>query len=462
MNGPARVGVVGCGVISRQYADNARAFDEYEIVACADLDRERSDDPGARARARRADGRGARRGSHDRRRPQPDTTHRARRCHRVGARRRQARLHREAARHDGRRGERARGRGAAARSADRLRARHLPRWRVSGGASGDRRGGDRRTAVRERGDAARGPDDVASGSRHLLRRRRRPAPRHGPVLPDGARGAARAGSRRHRVCVHPDRGADDRDRPSNGRGLSGVDADAHHRGARARRRRDGGARQRASRRPSQYVCDLRIYGTDGDPRASRSELLRRRAADPPRPQRLGGRRATRPVDPQESRGLGLAEMVEAIDAERPHRASGELGRHIVAVARTILEAAATRLRRSGSTSPSTSRLRCPSRSTPRPRRDDRGARRTTEVPLLHEDGVAFRDRNRNGRLDPFEDPRGAGRRAGRRPARSHDARGEGRDDVPPGPRRRPRRASSSRSSARSRASRRPTSWAVAS
>ena len=27
------------------------------------------------------------------------------------------------------------------------------------------------------------------------------------------------------------------------------------------------------------------------------------------------------------------------------------------------------------------------------------------VPLLHEDGVAFRDRNRNGRLDPFEDPR---------------------------------------------------------
>ena len=27
------------------------------------------------------------------------------------------------------------------------------------------------------------------------------------------------------------------------------------------------------------------------------------------------------------------------------------------------------------------------------------------VPLLHEDGIAFRDRNRNGRLDPFEDRR---------------------------------------------------------
>jgi predicted dehydrogenase len=35
---PARVGVVGCGVISRQYAENAKAFDSFELVACADLD----------------------------------------------------------------------------------------------------------------------------------------------------------------------------------------------------------------------------------------------------------------------------------------------------------------------------------------------------------------------------------------------------------------------------------------
>ena len=34
-------------------------------------------------------------------------------------------------------------------------------------------------------------------------------------------------------------------------------------------------------------------------------------------------------------------MVEAIDARRPHRASGELGEHVVAVSRAILEAAAT-------------------------------------------------------------------------------------------------------------------------
>ncbi len=33
-----RVGVIGCGVISRAYAENATAFDSYEIVACADLD----------------------------------------------------------------------------------------------------------------------------------------------------------------------------------------------------------------------------------------------------------------------------------------------------------------------------------------------------------------------------------------------------------------------------------------
>jgi predicted dehydrogenase len=33
-----RVGIVGCGVISRHYAANAQAFDSFELVACADLD----------------------------------------------------------------------------------------------------------------------------------------------------------------------------------------------------------------------------------------------------------------------------------------------------------------------------------------------------------------------------------------------------------------------------------------
>ena len=38
MSSPVRVGVVGCGVISREYAANAAAFDSFELVACADLD----------------------------------------------------------------------------------------------------------------------------------------------------------------------------------------------------------------------------------------------------------------------------------------------------------------------------------------------------------------------------------------------------------------------------------------
>ena len=33
-----KVGVMGCGVISRAYVENARAFDSFELVACADLD----------------------------------------------------------------------------------------------------------------------------------------------------------------------------------------------------------------------------------------------------------------------------------------------------------------------------------------------------------------------------------------------------------------------------------------
>ena len=43
MNTPARVGVVGCGVISRQYAEGAKAFDSFELVACADLDRSQAE-----------------------------------------------------------------------------------------------------------------------------------------------------------------------------------------------------------------------------------------------------------------------------------------------------------------------------------------------------------------------------------------------------------------------------------
>jgi predicted dehydrogenase len=43
MRAPARVGIVGCGVISHTYAKGAAAFDTFEIVACADLDDARRD-----------------------------------------------------------------------------------------------------------------------------------------------------------------------------------------------------------------------------------------------------------------------------------------------------------------------------------------------------------------------------------------------------------------------------------
>jgi predicted dehydrogenase len=38
MTRPARVGIVGCGVISKQYARSADAFDSFRIVACADAE----------------------------------------------------------------------------------------------------------------------------------------------------------------------------------------------------------------------------------------------------------------------------------------------------------------------------------------------------------------------------------------------------------------------------------------
>jgi phosphoglycerate dehydrogenase-like enzyme len=45
----ARVGIVGCGVISRHYARNASAFSSFEVVACADLDPSPAERPPARA-----------------------------------------------------------------------------------------------------------------------------------------------------------------------------------------------------------------------------------------------------------------------------------------------------------------------------------------------------------------------------------------------------------------------------
>ena len=46
-NGRARVGLVGCGVIAKHYAKGAAAFDSFTVAACADSDAERAESLGA-------------------------------------------------------------------------------------------------------------------------------------------------------------------------------------------------------------------------------------------------------------------------------------------------------------------------------------------------------------------------------------------------------------------------------
>ena len=60
---------------------------------------------------------------------------------------------------------------------------------------------------------------------------------------------------------------------------------------------------------------------------------------------------------------------------------------------------------------------------PKPRQADLGVR---SVPVLAADGLSFKDLNKNGRLDPYEDWRAANRETGERSRRPDDARGEGR------------------------------------
>ena len=88
-----------------------------------------------------------------------------------------------------------------------------------------------------------------------------------------------------------------------------------------------------------YVCDLEIHGTEGvialpDPNGFDGPVRMRR-----------GREGWQDVPftargDRDARGIGLHELVEAIAAGRPERASGSLALHVVDVARGILVAAA--------------------------------------------------------------------------------------------------------------------------
>jgi predicted dehydrogenase len=87
-----------------------------------------------------------------------------------------------------------------------------------------------------------------------------------------------------------------------------------------------------------YVCDLTIHGSEGvlvlpDPNAFEGTVRLKRGR--------GGWEDV-PYAPRgalDARGIGLHDMVEAIGEGRPHRASGLLGAHVVEVVRGILEAA---------------------------------------------------------------------------------------------------------------------------
>ena len=89
----------------------------------------------------------------------------------------------------------------------------------------------------------------------------------------------------------------------------------------------------------QYVCDLELHGTDGvisfpDPNGFDGPVRMRRGRDGWQEVPFVAR------GDRDARGIGLHELVEAIAAGRPERASGSLGLHVVDVARGILVSAA--------------------------------------------------------------------------------------------------------------------------
>jgi predicted dehydrogenase len=90
-----------------------------------------------------------------------------------------------------------------------------------------------------------------------------------------------------------------------------------------------------------YVCDLEIHGREGvlalpDPNAFGGPLRLRRDREDWEEVPYHSRGA------REARGIGLQDLVEAVEERRAPRASGRLGAHVVDVARSVLRAAAER------------------------------------------------------------------------------------------------------------------------
>jgi predicted dehydrogenase len=88
----------------------------------------------------------------------------------------------------------------------------------------------------------------------------------------------------------------------------------------------------------QYICDLEIHGTEGvlalpDPNGFKGPVRRRDGRGTWEDVPYTSRGAA------DARGIGLQDMVDSIAAGQPHRASGRLGLHVVEVARGILQSA---------------------------------------------------------------------------------------------------------------------------
>jgi predicted dehydrogenase len=90
-----------------------------------------------------------------------------------------------------------------------------------------------------------------------------------------------------------------------------------------------------------YVCDLEIHGREGvlalpDPNGFGGPLRLRRNRGDWEEVKYASRGA------REARGIGLQDLVEAVEEERAPRASGRIAAHVVDVARSVLQAAAER------------------------------------------------------------------------------------------------------------------------
>jgi predicted dehydrogenase len=88
-----------------------------------------------------------------------------------------------------------------------------------------------------------------------------------------------------------------------------------------------------------YVCDLEVHGREGtlslpDPNAFEGPLRIRSNRGDWEELHYASRRA------REARGLGLQDLAEAVEEGRAPRASGGLGAHVVDVARSVLQSAA--------------------------------------------------------------------------------------------------------------------------